>query len=68
MQKAIILQKEPDSIMGISADELNAELENGWRVVSVSPFGIAKSPSPEKDNKNECYSWVAAVLVIIERE
>jgi hypothetical protein len=55
-QKALIVRTGPDGHEGLR--ELNRELENGWRVATVSPMGGAGT-SPEGPSH--------AALVVLEQ-
>lgn len=54
-QKALIVRTGPDGHEGL--DELNIELERGWRVAEMGPMGGATGPTPGPSH---------AALVVLE--
>ena len=68
MQKAIIIQdssgKTHAEKMSLSAVGLNKYLDDGWKVLQMTPFGCSTSC----DGREIGYvSSIAAILVIIEK-
>lgn len=64
MQKAIIIQKNTDEgPFDLDASELNAYLEQGWRVIHLAPFGCAVAVGGD----NSARLQNSAALVIIEK-
>ncbi|MFO8099662.1 MAG: hypothetical protein R6T83_08610 [Salinibacter sp.] len=55
-QKALIVRTGPDGHEGL--EDLNIELERGWRVAQVAPMGGAAGPA-----ETPCH----AALVVLER-
>ena len=59
-QKALVVLAQPGDARGV--DELNVQLNRGWRVAKVAPMGGAAAGSPGTDG-DICF----AALVILER-
>ena len=66
MQKAVIVWDASYRKDDAPVSYLNKMLESGWRVVSVTPFGVSSDSNSSGHGDYSYSKWIGMVLVIIE--